>query len=258
MLRKGPGKVIEWGSLGDEQPQWLTVPPPNEQMLGFLGQIQQSLTRVSAPVLSGGGSGEYGILEAMRVGNALKIVEPVVLALNRMAAHNLAMMARLAKMRNLQFKVRVPSGSSASLNGDDFTRYDFEVVFERSDAAENERRMLVGESLHDKGKISFDTFHREFSKFGDPEGEFERVISEKLVMQMVDNGTLLQVAAQGVQKALMQAQLGAGAAAGQALGGGPGGGIAATPFATERGVEAAAGSPGMVDPGMQPPPIGAT
>ena len=239
-LRKGPGKVIEWDKLGDEPPTWLNVPPPSEQMYTFLNTLQTNMTRVSAPVLQGAGGSEYGILEAMRVGNALKVVAPVEQALNRMAAHLLTGMAKLAAMRNLSFKVPVGDGKNVTLNGDDFKRFDFDVSFERDDASENERRMLVGESLHDKGKISFETFHRVFAKFGDPEGEAERILTEKLINRMLEMGLLDQ---------FLMSKIGSGApagpgAAGAALAQQLGAGAPAAPVAPiEAGAEALAGTP---------------
>lgn len=245
MMRRGPGKVLEWGGLGSK-PEWLETPPPNEQMMTFLNQVQQSMTRVTAPVLQGAGASEYGILEAMRVGNALKVVAPVSQALNRMASDLLTGMAKLARLRNLSFKVAYGADKSATLNGESFKRYDFEVSFERNDAAENERRMLVGQQLRASREISNETFLRDFAKTADPAGEQERILQEKLIDRAVDGGMLDPFLASKVGQA-GPAQAGAEAAglAGQL--GLPPGGAPAPVAPMEAQAEAAAGSPGLAN-----------
>ena len=197
----GPGRIMEWGILGKNKPEFLTVPPPDQNMIVFLSRIEQAIARQTATVLSdpGGSSSEYGILEALKIGQALKAVQPIIKTLNRMGAQTLGIMAHLAKVRNLSFTVKVSGGNKKSITGDRFKDFDhFKVDFESIDAAENDRRMLIGSNLFTHGLITKRTFHKKFGKsiVDDPDEEQQWQIVEGIIEQLMASGVILEVAMQ--------------------------------------------------------------
>ncbi len=201
----GPGRIMEWGILGDEKPEFLTVPPPDENMIVFLERIEQAISRQTATVLSDPGSSgsEFGILEALKIGQALKAVQPVIKTLNRMGAQTLGIMARLSKVRNLSFTVKVSGGNKKTITGDRFKDFDhFKVDFESIDAAENDRRMLIGSNLYTHELITKRTFHKKFGKsiVDDPDEEMQWMIVEGIVKQMMESGMILEIAMQQMRE----------------------------------------------------------
>lgn len=207
MLSVGPGSIAEWGNLGNEKPEWLRAEAPNPTMSDFLGIVMSNISRQSAPVLSnpGAGSGsEFGILEALRIGQALKVISPVVKALNKMGTQLLNLMARLAFTQGLSFEVTTSEDRVTSLDGSKFTHYTFDVDFESVDAAENDRRMLIGQGLVGAGLISRRTFHQRFGRtvVDDPDAEEEQLMVEALTQQALQSGMLLQAVMQ--QQAMEQ------------------------------------------------------
>lgn len=207
MLQVGPGGIIEMDKLGNETPQWLAAEAPNSTMADFLGIVMGNIARQSAPVLSNPGTGsqsEFGILEAMRIGQALKVISPVIKALNKMGSQLLNHMARLAHNQGLSFEVTTSDDRVSSIDSSKFIHYTFTVDFESVDAAENDRRMLIGQGLVGAGLISRRTFHQRFGRnvVDDPDAEEEQLIVEQLTQQAVESGILLQAVMQ--QQAMEQ------------------------------------------------------
>lgn len=196
MLSVGPGGIAEYGNLGNEKPEWLAAEAPNQTMAEFLGIIMSNISRQAAPILSNPGQGgsEFGILEAMRIGQALKVISPVIKSLNKMGTQLLNMMARLARHEDLSFTITTSEDKASTLNGSQFTHFTFAVDFESVDAAENDRRMLVGQGLVGAGLITRRTFHQRFGRniVDDPEAEEEQMLVEQLTQQAVQSGMLLQ------------------------------------------------------------------
>tara|TARA_R110000823_G_scaffold189968_7_gene321779 strand:- start:14604 stop:16376 length:1773 start_codon:yes stop_codon:yes gene_type:complete len=202
MLRKGPGRIIEWGPLGDAKPELSQTKPPDANMITFLSKIEGSMAKYVAPSLAGDDSSEFGILSSIRIGQQLKTIEPIWKNLNGMAGRTLNIMARMSHNRDLTFKVRSGSRENEStLSGDDFKRYDFAVDFERVDPAEDQRNLLIGQSLLEKKQVTYLTFARKFAKttIDDPEQEQEDLIVERIIDQVVDGGHLIPAVLQGTQ-----------------------------------------------------------
>lgn len=202
MLQKGPGGVAEWGRLGNEPPTWLPVPPPNAEMVNFLSKVQGGMSRQQAAALANPASSQsqYGILEAMKISQALKLIAPVASTLNKMASSLVNTFARMSHYMELHYDVSSSDTRVSRLSPEDFIRYTFVVQFERIEAAENDRRLLVGTSLYDKGLISRRTFHREYGKnvVEDPDEEDEQILTERILQQMLESGVFLQAVMQGV------------------------------------------------------------
>lgn len=204
MLNKGPGRIIEWGILGDQKPELMEVKPPDANMITFLSRIEASMQRYVAPSLAGDDTSDFGILTSIRIGQQLKTIEPVWKNMDLLASRTLNLMAKIAHHRNLSFKVRSGSRETeTTLQGDDFTRYDFTVTFERVDPAEDQRQLLIGSSLLEKGHISQKTFFNKYARtaISDPDQEQEDIIVETVVKQIVEQGLLIPAVLRGAQSA---------------------------------------------------------
>lgn len=203
-LNKGPGRIIEWGVLGDKPPTLMEVKPPDANMITFLSRIEASMQRYVAPSLAGDDTSDFGILTSIRIGQQLKTIEPVWKSMDLLASRTLNLMAKIAHHRNLSFKVRSGSRETeTTLQGDDFTRYDFTVTFERVDPAEDQRQLLIGSSLLEKGHISQKTFFNKYARtaISDPDQEQEDIIVETVVKQIVEQGLLIPAVLRGAQSA---------------------------------------------------------
>jgi hypothetical protein len=200
MLRKGPGRIIEWGPLGDVKPELMQTKPPDANMITFLQKVEASMAKYVAPSLAGDDNSEFGILSSIRIGQQLKTIEPIWKNLNGLGGRALSLMAKMAHNRDLSFKVRTGSrDTEGTLKGDDFKRYDFAVDFERIDPAEDQRNLLIGQSLLEKAQITYQTFARKFAKttIDDPDQEEEDLMVEKVINQVVDQGLLVPSVMQG-------------------------------------------------------------
>lgn len=203
MLEAGPGGIVETGALGSETPTFLTVDAPNATMISFLEAVMGNITREAAPVLSnpGAGSGsEFGILEAMRIGQALKVISPVVKSMNKLGTQLLNLMSYLAEQQDLTFEVTTSNDRLVTLSSKDFGTETFQVDFESVDAAENDRRLLIGQSLTSHQLMSRRTFHEQYGRglIDDPDAEEEQIMVEALVQQALESGLLLQAVQQNV------------------------------------------------------------
>ncbi len=206
MLEAGPGGIVETGALGNDKPEFLTVDAPNATMIGFLDAVLGNITRESAPVLSNPGQGsgsEFGILEAMRIGQALKVISPVVKSLNKLGGQLLNLMAYLANHQTLTFEVTTSNDKLAALGPEKFSTETFRVDFESVDAAENDRRLLIGQALHGHKLMSRRTFHEQYGRgiIDDPDSEEEQIMVEALLEQALQSGMLLQAVQQSLTAA---------------------------------------------------------
>ena len=203
-LNKGPGRIIEWGVLGEKPPTLMVVEPPNENMIVFLARIEASMQRYVAPSLAGDDTSEFGILTSIRIGQQLKTIEPVWKNMDLIASRTLNIMAKIAHHRGLSFKVRTGSRETeTTLSGDDFTRYDFETTFERVDPAEDQRQLLMGSALREKGDITWKTFASRFARtvIPNPDQEEEDRMVEKVINQIVEQGLLIPSVLRGAEPA---------------------------------------------------------
>lgn len=203
-LNKGPGRIIEWGPLGEKPPTLMEVKPPDANMITFLSRIEASMQRYVAPSLAGDDTSDFGILTSIRIGQQLKTIEPVWKNMDLLASRTLNIMAKIAHHRELSFKVRTGSrDTETTLSGDDFNRYDFETTFERVDPAEDQRQLLIGSSLREKGDITWKTFARKYARtaIDNVDQEEEDRIVEKVVDQIVEQGLLIPSVMRGAQPA---------------------------------------------------------
>jgi len=199
MLKVGPGGVLEWPKDGDaNNPRWLEVPPPNQQMMESLARIESAISRKVSPALSGERTADYGIHQALQIGQAIKVIGPVRTSLNYLAAQSLEHMAKLVGRFDMTMTVRGKIGEAEverKVTGATFNEISYEVTFEAVDPAENDRRMLAGLSVHKAGILSDETFWRKYAKdtVEDPDEEAGRIMAEQLQKQLIATGAMLPV-----------------------------------------------------------------
>ena len=206
----GPGKVIRHPP--GHPPQYMQYPPPNENMYRFLDVIQGNISRVHSMALSGGkDSGvRYGVLQAQMIGQALTTIAPILGTIDVIGTRTLNMMGALARELDLHMALegsRELADASHRLSGKDFTNENFMVSFEAVDPAENDRALLVGESLRRNGDISRQTLWKKYAKHvvEDPDAEEINLLEEKILEMLVASGQLGQaVLSEDVQEQMMQ------------------------------------------------------
>ncbi len=195
LFMKGPGAVIERPPQGAIE--WLAQAPPNQQMLDFLGLVEQALQRKAPPVLSGQRTADYGIHEALLAGQSVKGLMPIRAATNRVASILLDRLADLVERFDIDMTVLGVLGDAErerTIRAHDLRRHQFEVRFEAIDPAENDRRMLAGLAVYRAGLISRETFHDTYLKgaIESHEEEEQRILAERIVEMAIQSGVPLQ------------------------------------------------------------------
>ena len=253
-FQKGPGAVIELPPQGTAE--WLDTPPPTEQMMDFLSRIEAAIERRISPSLSGEKTADFGIHQALQIGQALKTLSPVKAALNNIGSEVLNILSFLHERFDLSMNVNGTLDgieSSRMVTGADFKHRNFEVAFEAIDPAENDRRMLALLSvMREPGLISRETMRKVALKgvIDSNEEEEVRVMSERAQDQFVEAGLLLQAMMAEVETLRESGQLeeaGAGIA-GQVSA--AGGAAAQGVSAREQGIEGLTGE-GVVGEAQQ-------
>jgi hypothetical protein len=194
----GPGKVIRHPP--GQPPEYMKYPAPNENLYRFLDAIQANISRIAGASLSGGrDSGvRYGVLQAQMIGQALTTIAPVLATLDSIGTQTLNMMSMQARSMDLHMSI---TGSSETVEdnikvaGSDFSHENFEVAFEAIDPAENDRALLVGESLRRAGDISQRTFWEKYLKhvIEDPDQEYINLWEESILQYLLQSGALAQL-----------------------------------------------------------------
>ena len=204
----GPGKVIRHPP--GNPPQYMNYPAPNENLYRFLDAIQQNISRLAGAALSGGRDPgvEYGVLQALMVGQALTTIAPIRATLNGIATQTLNMMGTMVRKMDLNMTIKGTMEAIEepfSVQGSDFDHMSFDVSFEAVDPAENDRAIMVGEALRRAGDISQRTFWEKYLKhvIADPEQEYINLWEEAILQHLLQSGALSNV----VMDEAMQAQL---------------------------------------------------
>ena len=160
MLRTGPGAVMELPLQGDAD--WLSREAPNAQMMEALREIQSNMAQKVSPALAGGQSADFGIHEALNIGQALKVTQGPRSSLNAMGAQVLNGLA--GYMRDFDIKMNVHGSMDGveedrTIAGKDFNHRRFTVEFEATDPSENDRKMLALLAVERApGSLSHETF----------------------------------------------------------------------------------------------------
>lgn len=194
-LSKGAGAVVT--PIPGQEYKWLTQPEPNQQMMDFLVKVEGAIDLVVPPSLTQR-TADYGIHQALLIGQALKVVSPVRKTFNSMGTELLNKMAKLAHKFDISMNVAgtgLEVGKERMTRGRDFKNPHFEVSFEATDPAEDDRRMLAALAVkREPGLISKATYREKFLKGVIPNSEEEdvKIMSEGISDQMLASGVLLQ------------------------------------------------------------------
>lgn len=245
MLRTGPGAVMEVPLQGDVE--WLEREAPNPQMLEFLREVKQNMAQKVSPSLAGGNTAEFGIHEALNIGQALKVTQGPRSSLNYMGAQLLEGLAGYMDLFDIRMNVHGRMDGveeDRTVSGKDFKHRRFEVEFEATDPSENDRRMLALLAVERvPGQMSKETFAKVALKdiIDDWDDEQERILAEQTMERLVAAGLFDQAVVQelgllrqeaNVEEAEGEAQNRARAAVG---------GAAAEVAGRERNIEGLAG-----------------
>ena len=193
-FRKGPGGVIQYKS--GEPPTWLEQPEPSPQMLAFLAQIKDTLNRKVSPALTEN-QADFGIQQALLIGQALKVISPVKSALNSMATELLNGLAHITHLHDIRMNVHGGQDEvdkERMVRGADFTHPAFAVKFEAIDPVENDRRMLSALGVkREPWTLSNETYTEKFLKgiVDNPTEEQAKLLGEALVQQLIESGWMM-------------------------------------------------------------------
>ena len=206
----GPGKVIRHPP--GHPPEYMQYPAPNENMYRFLDVIQGNISRVQSTALSGGRDPgvRFGVLQAQMIGQALTTIAPIINTIDVIGTRSLNMMISLGRELDLHMALEgsmEPTEPSHRLSGKDFTHENFHITFEAVDPAENDRALLVGESLRRNGDISRHTLWTKYAKHvvEDPEEEDLNLLEEKVMEMLISTGQLGQaVLSEDVQEQMAE------------------------------------------------------
>jgi hypothetical protein len=257
MMNAGPGGVVEIPPNGEFE--WMDVVPPTETMLNFIHMVDIAIDRRVNPALSGQNTADYGIQQALQLGQAMKAVTDIRGAANKMGEAFLSGAATIMSSYNLKMDIHGTNQKAEParmVKGNDFKRFSFSVSYEATDPTEDQRKMLALLSVvREPDLLSNETFRKHVLSdiIEDEEEEEARILAEKIISQMVDTGQLMQLVMQRSEHLAkgteMEEQIKQQAAETAAIAGGvvqgAGGPVPGGP----------GGPGGAVPPGAGPPPV---
>jgi hypothetical protein len=215
---KGPGAIIQIADM-TQAPKWLEVQAPNPQMAGFLMEVKGTIAQRFPPQLTQRSPGvDAGIHQALLLGQALKPLLPIKQALNRIATKMLNGMAQqmiALEMKTNVFSTKRDSEKESTVSWRDFTHLNFEVKYEATDPAEDQRKLLTGLALlRVPGLLSRRTFRSTFAeqlKLSNDDEE-KWVAVERTLDILASQGLLVEDAMHEVQERVAEEQAGAASA----------------------------------------------
>lgn len=182
----GPARVVQHPP--GNPPKYMERPDPNENLFRHYDLLDQEVSKLANIALAGGRQPgvDFGVLQAMQIGQALKAISPVRQTLDRVGSQKLNMMAMLSERFDLNTTVEGTSESaerSRIVKSEDFKHFNFQVTFEAVDPAENNQALLVGESLRRAGDLSQRTFWRVYAKHVVPDADEEEanLLAEQII-----------------------------------------------------------------------------
>lgn len=189
---KGPGAIIEVPDM-TQKPEWLVVAAPNPTMAAFAAEIKASIAARFPPSLTQRPAGvEAAVHQALLLGQALKPLLPVKTALNQLATGLVeGMVKQVVKMRLFVnvYGTKGKQEASRMVGPDDITAYNFDVKYEATDPAEDDRKLLTGLALmRVPGLISRRSFREKFAKaLGLNNEEEEEQISVERIIDLIQS-----------------------------------------------------------------------
>ena len=158
----------EQDQRGPDSIQWLDPIPINPAVSGFLAEAQNAIARRVNPILSGQGQqdSEFGVLEALRIGQATKGIQEITTNLNRLATASLRQAAQMVIALDLKMTVtatQANGGSDFTMKAADLKTYkQLTVEFDAIDQLEQTRQQQAGMTLFRGGAITRRTLHTKY------------------------------------------------------------------------------------------------
>ncbi len=215
----GARGIVPYGEGGPESIKWLESPPLNATVGQFLAQAQTAISKRVNPIQRGMGEqdSEFGVLEALRLGQATKGIQDIANNLNRAGSASLNMAARMMFVLDLEMNVQgnaKTNDTDQKVTGSDFTDFNFEVEFKAVDPVEETRLQQAGMVLFRGGAMSLDTNHRKFlaAVVDDPEEEADKMMEERVREAWYSSPEFIQYAVQVHQATLAATEADAGTA----------------------------------------------
>ena len=153
---------------GPDSIQWLNPIPINPAVSGFLAEAQNAIARRVNPILSGQGNqdSEFGVLEALRIGQATKGIQEITTNLNRLATASIRQAAQMIIALDLKMTVTATAdngGQGFNMKPVDLKTYkQLSVEFDAIDQLEQTRQQQAGMTLFRGEAITRRTLHTEY------------------------------------------------------------------------------------------------
>ena len=153
---------------GPDSIQWLDPIPINPAVSQFLGEAQNAIARRVNPILSGQGQqdSEFGVLEALRIGQATKGIQEITTNLNRLATGSIRQAAQMAIALDLKMTVTATvqnGGQNFTMKPSDLKSYkQVRVQFDAIDQLEQTRQQQAGMTLYRGKAITRRTLHTKY------------------------------------------------------------------------------------------------
>ena len=193
----GPGGIlpVERVAGDDKSVEWLDMPQLNAAMFQFLPMVQQSIEDATYnPALMGDRPTgvDYGVHQAMLIGQARQALHPFVSALNRLGSMWVNMILRYMDTI-LDESIQLPSGARLD-NSDIDGFYQARVVFEAVSQEEDDRRVSLGLQVLNAEAESHRTVLSKYFKHENPSSELAQWGAEKVVRQLLETGEVARIA----------------------------------------------------------------
>jgi hypothetical protein len=149
--------IIEYEpDMGPDSIKWLDSPPINTSVAEFMDSVERAIAKRVNPIMRGMAEQEsdFGVLEALRLGQATKGIQQIATNLNRLSSNTLNIAASIVQAMNFDYE---------DMRKDDFVEPHFEIEFKAIDPVEETRRHMAGLALYRADRaITKRTLRKEF------------------------------------------------------------------------------------------------
>ena len=188
----GAGRYIAVSDMTKEKPDWLAPVPLNPNMFAMLPQLRESIEHATYAASLGGFS-TPAVRSASQagayIGQARARLDRVRAAIQRMAGRAVAIVGRYVEtMYDGGMRVGDMTVNAADIAGHD----RFQVEFLDVDPADDQARQSMGLARLQANTISIVDFLRDFARDPDADATFERMLAEKVVLRLADQGAIDQ------------------------------------------------------------------
>jgi len=168
--------IIEYEpEMGPDSIKWLDSPPINTSVAEFMDSVERAIAKRVNPIMRGMAEQEsdFGVLEALRLGQATKGIQQIATNLNRLSTNSLNIAASIVQAMNFDYE---------DMRQGDFVEPHFEIEFKAIDPVEETRRHMAGLALYRADRaITKRTLRKEFldGVITDIEDEEEQEMAER-------------------------------------------------------------------------------